>query len=337
MVSAPTYDPNTLVGNVRGKNFELLRKDTLKPLYNRAIKGTYRPGSIFKIVQSLIALEMGVINPETRIYCNRALIGCHGAHSNDNLPLAIKHSCNPYFREVMKRMVEENEGEDMFKKAAIGLDIWKSKVEKFGFNSNLGLDIGGVKTGFIPGTEYYNRYYPPYSWAYSTIYSLSIGEGENLITPLQMANLAAIIANKGHYYTPHLVRSVDGEEIFKDEEHYHDVGVDTGYFEVVHTAMLSVIEGVGGTAGRARTPGITVCGKTGTVQNDPKLDHSVFIAFAPKEDPKIAIAVYVESAGFGGTWAAPISSLMIEKYLNREITQEFKENRILEAELKYNE
>lgn len=337
LVSAPHFDPNDLVGKKRGENFGKLNTDTLEPLFNRAIKGQYRPGSIFKMVQALIALEDSIVVPQTRIYCNRGLIGCHGAHSNDNLGQAIQHSCNPYFREVMRRIVENNDEEGVFRKAGKGLDEWNAKIKRFGFGSNLGLDLPGVKSGMIPSSSYFNNIYGANKWAYSNIYSISIGEGENQTTPLQMANLAAIIANKGHYITPHLVRSMNGVPQFTSKDHYNSVGVKSKHFDVVREAMRTVVEEPGGTARRARVPDVVVCGKTGTVQNDPKLDHSVFIAFAPMDDPQIAIAVYVESAGFGGTWAAPIASLMIEKKLKGEITMPYKEERILEAELKYNE
>lgn len=330
MVSSPTYDPNLLVGRNRGSNYGLLQNDSLLPLYNRAIKGTYRPGSIFKMVQALIALDEDKITPQTRITCNRNLIGCHGPHTYDDLEGAIIHSCNPYFRGVMQRMVEANIKKDRFEDAAIGLSHWKERIESFGFGSKLDTDVPGVNRGNVPGKKYYDRIYGEERWAFSTIYSISIGEGELLVNPLQMANLGAIIANRGYYYPPHTIKDIGGQGKLERFRTPLQTNIDPDYFETVVNAMQKVVEQDGGTARRARTPGITVCGKTGTVQNDPLPDHSVFMAFAPKENPQIAISVYVESAGFGGTWAAPIASLMIEQYMNDSISDPRKEQRIID-------
>lgn len=331
-VSAPDYDPNLLVGRKRGENYNKLLKDSLRPLYNRGVQGMYRPGSIWKMVQALIALQDGIVVPSTRISCNRSIIGCHGPHSYDDLAGAIHHSCNPYFREVMKRMVERKKESSRFKDAAIGLDDWKNKIQAFGFGSNLGTDIPNTKLGQVPGKSYYDNIYGEYRWAFSTIYSIAIGEGELLITPLQMANLAATIANRGWYIAPHTVRQIGNQGKLPQYLEQHRTGVDSEHFEVVVNAMQKVVEVDGGTARRARIPNIEVCGKTGTVQNGDLEDHSVFIAFAPKHDPKIAIAVYVEYAGSGGTWAAPISSLMMESYLTDSISNPKKEERILKAD-----
>lgn len=334
LVSSPTFDPNLLVGGKRGENFRILQQDSLKPLYNRAIQGQYRPGSIFKMVQSLIALQHETIQPSTRIPCNRSIIGCHGSHSYDDLEGAIIHSCNPYFHQVMKRMVEPGEYRSRFDDAHAGLDAWNERIRRFGFGTNLSTDIPGVKPGNVPDAKYYDAIYGEKRWAYSTIYSLSIGEGELLINPLQMANLAAIIANRGWYIPPHAIKSIGTEgkpETYREPQY---TGVDAVHFETVVNAMQKVVEQPGGTARRARIDGIEVCGKTGTVQNDPLPDHSVFIAFAPKDDPKIAVSVYVEYSGYGGTWAAPIASLLIEKYLNDSIADRRKEERILEAEFR---
>lgn len=332
LVSSPTFDPNLLVGRNRGRNYNLLKNDSLSPLFNRAIKGTYRPGSIFKMVQALIALETGEITPRTRIRCNRSLIGCHGSHSYDDLEGAIIHSCNPYFRGVLRRMVQPGDISNRFEESHIGLGKWKERILNFGFGTDLDTDIPGSKTGNIPGPAYYDRIYGEKRWAFSTIYSISIGEGELLITPIQMANLAAIIANRGFFVPPHVIKGIgDPKNIPAAYQEKRFVGVDPEHFDVVVNAMHKVVSQAGGTARRARIPGIEVCGKTGTVQNDPLPDHSVFIAFAPKDDPKIALSVYVESAGFGGTWAAPIASLLIEKYLSDSISNPRKEERILEA------
>lgn len=331
MVSAPGYDPNLLVGSQRGKNYAVLQQDPMKPLYNRATQGLYRPGSIWKMVQSLVALEVGEITPATRIHCNRSIIGCHGSHSYDDLEGAIIHSCNPYFRDVMRRVVERKATSNRFEDAALGLGDWAQRIEQFGFGSKLGTDIPDVKAGNVPNPAYYDRIYGERRWAYSTIYSISIGEGELLVNPLQMANLAAVIANRGKYYRPHLIRSIGLDGKPREFTEVQSTGVRAEHFETVVNAMEKVVSQTGGTASRARIKGITVCGKTGTVQNEPLPDHSVFMAFAPKDDPKIAISVYVEYSGFGGTWATPIASLLIEKYLTDSISDVRKEQRIFEA------
>jgi penicillin-binding protein 2 len=329
MVSSPGYNPNLLVGRDRGKNFAQLLADPSKPLYNRATLGQYRPGSIFKMVQALVAMELGAIGPETRLPCNRSLIGCHGGHSYEDLNGAIVHSCNPYFYQVFKKVVESGKHKSRFQDARIGLAAWKEHIESFGFGTNLRTDIPDVKIGNIPGPEYYDRIYKGGSWAFSTIYSISIGEGELLVSPMQMANLAAVIANRGSFYFPHTVKDIEGSgprELYAQKQY---AKVATEKFNVVAEAMHRVVEQ--GTGRQAKIPGIEVCGKTGTVENKKTPDHSVFIAFAPKENPRIAIATYVEYAGWGGSWAAPICALMIEKYLTGEVKDTKREERILDA------
>ncbi len=335
MVSSPTYDPNLLVGRIRGHNFNVLVNDPQKPLFNRATQAQYRPGSIFKLAQSLTALQIGSITAETRIACNRSIIGCHGSHSFDDLEMAIVHSCNPYFRGVMQRVVEPGEDKNnRFKDARIGLARWQSYIQRFGFGSDLGTDIPGVKKGSVPGVEFYDKWYGKEQWAFSTIYSLSIGEGEMLVTPLQMANMAAIIANRGWFVSPHTVKQVGlGNPPRPEYLIRQNLGIDSAHFRTVVNAMEKVMQ-PGGTAWRAAPKDIVVCGKTGTVQNaGGKEDHAVFICFAPKVNPKIAIAVYTENAGFGGTWSAPVATLMIEKYLNDSIakTSIAREKTILDA------
>ena len=334
MVSSPGYDPNLLVGRDRSKNYKMLAaNDSLNPLFNRALSAQYRPGSIFKIIEALIGLEEGVIKPQTRIPCNRNLINCHGSHYNDDLKNAIIHSCNPYFREVYKRLIQQGKAKSIYKDSEIGLENWQKRVMNFGLGAPLGIDVPGEKGGQVPGVKLYDKWYGKGRWAFSTIYSNAIGEGELLVVPLQMANLAAILANKGYYYIPHVVKSIGEENAIRTEyTEKHNSGISPEHFELVRDAMEAVVNQAGGTARRARIKDITVCGKTGTVQNGDYPDHSVFIAFAPKENPKIAIAVYVEYAGFGGTWAAPIASLMIEKYLKGEISNKTKEKRILDFE-----
>jgi len=335
MVSAPTYDPNLLVGRIRGHNFNVLLNDPQKPLFNRATQAQYRPGSIFKLAQSITALSVGAITPETRIQCNRAIIGCHGAHSYDDLEMAIVHSCNPYFRGVMQRVVEgDRDKGSRFRDARLGLEIWQGYIQRFGFGSDLHCDIPGVKTGNVPGVSFYDKWYGKEQWAFSTIYSLSIGEGEMLVTPLQMCNMGCILANRGWYVAPHTVKQIGlGGKPREDYLVKYDLGVDSSYFRTVVNAMEKVLQ-PGGTAWRAAPKDIVVCGKTGTVQNaGGKEDHAVFICFAPKDNPKIAIAVYTENAGFGGTWSAPVATLLIEKYLNDTIANSSKarEKLILDA------
>lgn len=335
MVSAPTYDPNLLVGRIRGHNFNVMTNDPQKPLFNRATQAQYRPGSIFKLAQSITALSVGAITPQTRIHCNRGIIGCHGSHSYDDLEMAIVHSCNPYFREVMHRVVEANrDPKSRFRDARLGLEIWQEYIKRFGFGTDLHTDIPSVKTGNVPGIDFYDKWYGKEQWAYSTIYSLSIGEGEMLVTPLQMCNMACVLANRGWYVAPHTVRQIGlGGKPREDFLIRYDLGIDTAHFTTVVNAMEKVLQ-PGGTAWRAAPKDIVVCGKTGTVQNaGGKEDHAVFICFAPKIDPKIAIAVYTENAGFGGTWSAPVATLMIEKYLNDSIAKssEAREKLILDA------
>jgi len=327
MVSSPTYDPNLLVGRIRGNNFNVLLNDVQKPLFNRATQAQYRPGSIFKLAQSLTALQLGAITPETHIVCNRGIIGCHGPHSNDDLEMAIVHSCNPYFREVMHRVVEaDRDPSNRFKDARLGLEIWQSYIQRFGFGTDLKTDIPGVKKGNVPGVAFYDKWYGFEQWAFSTIYSLSIGEGEMLVTPLQMCNLACVIANRGFYVSPHTVKQIGlGGLPREDFRVRYDLGIEPRHFTTVINAMEKVLQ-PGGTAARAALKDIVVCGKTGTVQNpNGKEDHAVFVCFAPKDDPKIAIAVYTENAGFGGTWSAPVATLMIEQYLNDSIATSSKE------------
>ncbi|MDH5475319.1 MAG: penicillin-binding transpeptidase domain-containing protein, partial [Cyclobacteriaceae bacterium] len=315
IVSGPSYDPNLLSGKKYSEHFGIISSDTNKPLFNRPLMAQYRPGSIFKIAQAMIALQEGVISPNTRIPCNRAIIGCHGPHSNEDLQGAITHSCNPYFHNVMRRVVNQKVVENTFEDTQIGLDKWRNHVLSFGFGNPLGIDLPNEKGGLIPSSAYYDRAYKNRPWKYSNIYSIAIGEGENLVVPIQMANFAAIIANRGYYFTPHLIKSINSSGVPLPQFHEkHHTTVDSSYFDIAVEAMAQVVKSGTGQY-RAQLKNIEVCGKTGTVQNDPMPDHSVFIAFAPKDDPKIAVAVYVEDAGQGGRSAASIASLMIEKYL----------------------
>lgn len=316
LVSGPSYDPTLLTGKNYSTNFKLINSDSLKPLFNRPLMAQYRPGSIFKIAQAMTALQEGVITPETRIRCDRSIINCHGAHTNEDLRGAIANSCNPYFHGVLRRMLNKGVVNDPFEDTRIGLAEWDEHIKSFGFGSRLGIDLPNEKGGLIPTPAYYDRAYNNRPWKFSNIYSIAIGEGENLVVPIQMANFAATIANRGFFYTPHLVKSIGGDG--KPLPQYiekHFTSIDPSYFIVAVDAMQQVVEEGTGQY-RARLADVIVCGKTGTVENAPPLfDHSVFIAFAPRDNPKIAISVYVEDAGQGARAAASIASLMIEKYL----------------------
>ncbi|WP_200974878.1 penicillin-binding protein 2 [Echinicola sp. 20G] len=328
MISAPVYDPNLLAGSAYGKNYLKLRNDSTKPLFNRPIMAMYPPGSIFKIVQSLIGLQWGIITPNTTFACNKSLVACHNHPSPVNLFGAIRNSCNPYYHQAFRMMINQDISNNTFTDTQIGLDKWHEAVEKFGLGGKLGVDLPYESSGSVPSSKLYDRIYGKGRWKYSTIYSLSIGQGEMQVTPLQMANLAAIFANKGYYFTPHLVKSINGnpEDIPEEFTTKHDVGVAPHHFDMVHDAMA---EALYGTAMRAIIKDITIAGKTGTAQNPHGEDHSVFVAFAPKEDPQIAIAVYVENAGWGGRAAASTASLMIEQYLRGHIERPALEEYVL--------
>jgi len=336
MISSPSYDPNLLVGkrNV-SKYYPELLSDQKKPLYPRPTQAEYPPGSIFKIVQSLIGLQEGVLLPNTGFNCNKSLVGCHNHPAPSSITKAIKYSCNPYYYYAVKRIIQQKKFTSIYKDSESGLNIWNTYMQSFGLGKVLNTDLTGLRPGLIPNSAYYDRWYGRHKWAFSTIRSISIGQGEVKLTPLHMANIAAIIANKGWYYNPHFVRTQNGKAPKTIKKNY--TMVDSKHFEPVISGMWGVVNEAGGTARNARVPGISVCGKTGTVENFKsgikQKNHSVFIAFAPRENPKIAIAVYVENAGYGGTWAAPIASLMIEKYLTGKISNERKEKRILEAKI----
>jgi penicillin-binding protein 2 len=243
----------------------------------------------------------------------------------------VQYSCNPYFYYAVKRIIQQGKENTIFKDAALGLNIWDKYMHSFGFGEKLKSDLTGLRSGIIPNTAFYDRWYGKHRWAFSTIRSIAIGQGEVKMTPLHMANLAAIMANKGWYYDPHFAKKIGNKPVTSFEK--HKTMVDAKHFDPVISGMWRVVNEDAGTAGRARIEGIDVCGKTGTVQNPHGKDHSVFIAFAPQENPKIAIAVIVENAGFGGTWAAPIASLMIENYLLKECKSVTKETRVLNANL----
>ncbi|MBW6483581.1 MAG: penicillin-binding protein 2 [Vicingaceae bacterium] len=334
LVSLPSYDPNMLVGREVRKNYPILSKDSLNPLFNRATMAQYPPGSIFKTIQALIAMQEGVITENSGFSCLKSLVGCHNHPNATNVAASIKMSCNPYYYQVFRKIIQQNKAKSIYKDSEIGLAEWSKRVKKFGFGGTLQTDIPGVKNGLVPGVDFYNKWYGEGRWAFSTIFSLSIGQGELGVVPIQMANLAAIIANRGYYYQPHIIKMVDEKSTIPQQfKQKNYVGIDAHYFDPIVEGMYGVVQEPRGTARRAKIAGVEVCGKTGTAQNPHGEDHSVFIAFAPKDNPKIAIAVYVENAGFGGTWAAPIASLMMEKYLTDSISDKIKEQRILGANL----
>lgn len=341
LITAPNYNPNLLVGRDRSKFFNELVQDTLaKPLFDRSLQAEYSPGSPFKTLNALIGLQENVITPETVFACNEghfyargAFMGCHcSVGTKSDLTKGIYNSCNTYFAKTFMRIIESKPTPEE------GVDLWKTHLEKFGLGNYLGYDLPIGKRGFIPDSEYYNRWYPKGSWGATTVVSNAIGQGEILTTPIQMANFTATIANRGYYRKPHFKKTNSLQE--RDSLYpINQTSIDTQHFETVIEGMHQVVEK--GTARIARINGIEVCGKTGTVENFIRLngektqltDHSIFVAFAPKDDPKIAVAVFIENGYWGARWAAPIASLMIEKYLNGEVKRGWLENRMLEGSL----
>jgi penicillin-binding protein 2 len=324
LISAPSYDPNLLTGNGKevSANYEKLVNNEYKPLFNRPTMALYPPGSIIKLVQCLIGLQEKVIDSvHTSIPCVQDVVKCHNHKSPLDVKGSIQNSCNPFYYRVFNRIIRQNEFEDNSKDTRIGLAKWHKHMVSFGLGNKLNTDLDNEKGGNIPSVEYYDRRFRNEKWRFGNIYSLSIGQGEMGVIPLQMANVAAIMANRGYYYTPHIIKKMeDGKLIDEKFRIKHKTTVEEAYFNTVVDAMEKVVSA--GTARRAFIKDIAVCGKTGTAQNPHGEDHSVFIAFAPRNNPKIAIAVYVENAGFGGTWAAPIASLMIEKYIRGHIEDE---------------
>lgn len=330
MVSGPTYNPDLLTG--RGKkitaNYQSLLNDENKPLFNRAVMSLYPPGSTIKTVQALIGLQINAFHTAYTYPCIQNIVKCHGHPSPLDVYRSIQYSCNPYYVHVFRRIITQNLAES-HENTRKGLQQWHDYMNQFGLGKELQTDLFGEKAGLIPVPEYYDKKYGEKRWGPSNIYSLGIGQGEMGITPLQMANVSAIIANRGWYYIPHVVKKVDGDpnKIHQRFREKKRIKIDSAWFNLVANSMQDVVKA--GTARMAIIPDIEVCGKTGTAQNPHGEDHSVFIAFAPKDNPKIAIAVYVENAGFGGVWAAPIASLMIEKYLTDTIKRKHLEDYVL--------
>lgn len=344
LVAAPNFDPALLVGRERSKNFTELYYDTIaKPLFDRVLQGEYPPGSPFKALTSLIGLQEGVIDTKETISCRggynyggKKPLGCHHHKSPLAMIGGIANSCNSYFATVYRRTI------DKYPTPQEGIDSWRKHLTSFGLGNYLGYDLPVGKKGLIPNSDYYNRYYqyPKYKWYTPATISNAIGQGEVLMTPMQMVNFTAAIANRGYYYKPHIIKKVsDSDTIPSDYTQRFETTIDPIYFEPVIEGLFDVYNY--GTAAHLKIPGIEICGKTGTAENYTKIDgervqltdHSVFVAFAPKDDPKIAIAVFVENGYWGGRWAGRIASLMIEKYLKGEITRTDLEKFVLEGSL----
>lgn len=331
LVSAPTYDPGLLVGRVRSENYSNLQNDTIhKPLFNRALMAAYPPGSTFKPVQGLIGLQEGVIVPATQFACHMGylFVDCHAHSSPRDLVGAIETSCNSYFCQTFRKVIEN----PAYNTQTDAYIQWRKYIAEFGFGSKLGTDFVNELSGFIPQPAYYDKYYGKNRWKALTILSMAIGQGEVLTTPIQLANYTSAIANRGYFYTPHIVKGI-GQERKVDEKFTtkHTVDISAENFESIVSGMEASV--IRGSSVSAAIKDIIVCGKTGTAQNSQGKNHSVFIAFAPKDDPKIAIAVLVENAGFGATYASPIAGLMMEKFIKGEITNKATEKRILEMNL----
>lgn len=338
MVSSPGIDVEMLADI--GKHYTEIVSDPHKPMFNRAVQAPYPPGSVFKLVNGLIGLQEGVLKPEYTYPCNKGYyfgshkLGCHAHRSPLNLEEAIMMSCNGYFCYVMKNILENKK----YKGPGEALDKWHEYLESFGFGHKLGSDFPSELGGTIPTSAYYNKIYGKGGWKFTTVISISIGQGEIGATPLQIANMCAIMANRGHYYIPHIIKDSDSLKIDQKYKERQYTLVDTTHFYQVIDGMWRAVNsgfGSGGTASIAAVPGLDICGKTGTAQNPRGADNSVFICFAPKENPKIAVAAYIENGGFGATWACPIASLLVEKYLNGTIDEKRKplEQRVLDGNL----
>lgn len=321
-VSSPTYDPNLLVGRERGNNIVKLYDNPYSPLLVRPIQAYYPPGSSFKPVDALIALQEGLITPQTTFFCPHYFmagnhrVGCLEFHGITDMRKGIAESCNTYFCNVFSKLMDRNG----IRNTESTYTAWKADVNKFGFGAKLDVDLPHERRGFLPSHNYYDHFYGRNHWNANTVISLAIGQGELLATPLQMANEQCIIANRGFYYRPHLIKAIGDKKITDTAYTIRNyVGIDSAYFKPVIDGEQQVVES--GTAAGARIPGIIMCGKTGTAQNPHGKDHSIFVAFAPRDHPKIAIAVVVENAGYGASYAAPIGSYIVEKYLTDSISR----------------
>jgi penicillin-binding protein 2 len=341
MISGPTYDPKLLIGRDRSANYSKLHYDSIsKPLFDRSILAEGSPGSPFKTINALVALQEGAITPETTFTCYHGFFvggrkrGCHCGGGTRNLHTGIYKSCNAYFAGTFRKIYDKFETTDE------AMDVWEKHVKSFGLGDFLHYDLPEGKRGRIPSKEYYDKWYGDNRWSSSYIISNSIGQGEVSVTPVQLANMTAAIANRGFYYTPHILKKVEGKNITNPEYVVPKyTTIDRKHFDPVVQGMADVYKM--GTARGVQIPGIDIAGKTGTVENFTKIkgvrtqltDHSVFVAFAPVDNPKIAIAVYIENGYFGARYAGHIASLMIEKYLKGEITRKDLEKRMLEKTL----
>jgi penicillin-binding protein 2 len=319
-VSSPGYDPNLLTGRYRRHNFNVLFKNYYKPLLNRPIQAMYPPGSTFKAAVALVMLQQHIHGEKWSWFCpggyrvGNHVVKCHGVHGIPDVETALQYSCNSYFCKVYNDFIMDS----TFASPAIGYQKWWDMMSQLGYGKKLGIDLYGEKKGNLPSVKYYNKIFGEGKWKASTIISNSIGQGEVLATPLQIANAMAIIANKGYYYSPRVGRSLIKEhQKLNITKQKITTNIDTVFYRYVIDGLEKVV--LEGTARGAKIPDISFCGKTGTAQNPHGKDHSIFSGFAPKENPKIAIAVFVENAGFGATYAAPIASLMVEKYLHDTI------------------
>lgn len=334
LVTSPTYDPALLVGRNRGKNYKALSSHPQKPLLDRSIQGAYPPGSTFKPTQGLILLQENIITEGTMFPCYRGYIngglkvGCHPHGSPLPLKPALQTSCNAYFCWGFKAMIDRK---SKYGSAANAFETWKNYLVELGYGYRLGVDIPGESRGFIPNAKFYNKVYGEDRWSANSIISVAIGQGEVLATPLQIANLGATIANRGWYFTPHIVKSVEDTVLQDEYRTRHTPSIEKRNFDIIAEGMRMAV--TGGTCRIANLKSVEVCGKTGTAQNPHGRDHSVFMGFAPYHNPKIAICVYVENAGYGATFGVPIGSLVMEKYLNGTIADERKylEERMLNS------
>lgn len=341
LVTAPSYDPAILVGRQRSKNYTMLYHDSIaKPLYDRGLLAEYTPGSPFKILTGLVALQEGVIDENFSVSCHHGFsyapgrfMKCHCHGGSLQLHRGIYESCNTYFATSYMRTI------DKFKNPPKGVDVWSNHLKSFGLGEFMGYDLPTGRKGKIPTSKTYKKMYPGWGWSSRTIVSNSIGQGEVLMTPIQLANMIATVANRGFYYTPHIIKKIKDNQIDKKFRTKHVTTVDKKYFEPVVSGLFDVYNF--GTAHGLNVEGIEICGKTGTAENFAKIngkrvklqDHSIFVAFAPKDNPKIAIAVFVENGYWGARWAGPITSLMIEKYIKKKITRTDLEKRMLQGSL----
>jgi penicillin-binding protein 2 len=341
LVTAPSYDPSILVGRQRSRNYTLLYRDSIaKPLYDRGLLAEYPPGSPFKIMTGLVGLQEKVIDVGTTFTCNHGFAyaggrfqGCHCGGGLRDLHVGIYKSCNAYFSNVYLRTIAK------YTKPTYAVDVWSNHIKSFGLGRFMGYDLPTGRKGKIPNSKTYKKMYPDWGWSGKTIISNAIGQGEVLMTPMQLANMMATVANKGYYYTPHIIKKIKGEFIDKKFRTKHTTTIDKSHFAPMIEGLFDVYNL--GTAYALKVEGIDICGKTGTAENFAKIDgkrtkledHSIFVAFAPKDNPKIAIAVMIENGGYGATIAGPIASLLIEKYLKKKISRTDLETRILNTSL----